>query len=261
MRFWAAALITLVVAGSAAERKLSPEDRIELIRGLTAEYATVKTFLPRSKKALAVTNNGAFDKKEWEAVGREHGPAARAGDLVLISKIQIEDDRIVFEINGGFKGGRKWYQRVQVGVGGRTGPVMGGPQTAAPGGTSLALMLGKPLPPLKPAEVKKMLAPVLDFEKRSVTEHYVESLPPAIKQAVQEKRAVEGMDRDQVVLALGRPVRKVRETVDGQELEDWVYGTPPGRIVFVTFEGNKVVRVKESYAGLGTEAPPLKTPR
>ena len=36
-------------------------------------------------------------------------------------------------------------------------------------------------------------------------------------------------------------------------MEDWVYGTPPGRITFVTFNGDKVIKVKESYAGLGTE--------
>ena len=70
------------------------------------------------------------------------------------------------------------------------------------------------------------------------------------------------MDREQVVLALGKPDRKVRETVDDMEVEDWIYGTPPGRIVFVTFEGEKVIRVKESYAGLGgSVAPPLPTPR
>jgi len=30
--------------------------------------------------------------------------------------------------------------------------------------------------------------------------------------------------------------------------------TAPGRITFVTFNGNKVIKVKESYAGLGAEA-------
>ena len=29
---------------------------------------------------------------------------------------------------------------------------------------------------------------------------------------------------------------------------------PPGRITFVTFNGSKVIKVKESYAGLGAEA-------
>jgi hypothetical protein len=61
------------------------------------------------------------------------------------------------------------------------------------------------------------------------------------------------MNREQVVMALGRPAHKSRETKDGIEEEDWVYGTPPGRITFVTFSGDKVIKVKESYAGLGTQ--------
>ena len=70
-----------------------------------------------------------------------------------------------------------------------------------------------------------MLAPVLDFEKRSATEQYIETLPPEIQEAIKEKRAIEGMDREQVLLALGRPRNKVRETKDGVETEDWIYGT------------------------------------
>jgi hypothetical protein len=61
-----------------------------------------------------------------------------------------------------------------------------------------------------------------------------------------------------VRLALGQPVHKERETKDGVELEDWVYGTPPGKIVFVTFDGNKAVKVKEEYAGLGTDVGDVK---
>ena len=54
---------------------------------------------------------------------RESGPAARTGDLVQITKIDIDDDKLVLQINGGFKGGRKWYQGVQIGMGGSTAPV------------------------------------------------------------------------------------------------------------------------------------------
>ena len=131
----------------------------------------------------------------------------------------------------------------------------------APGGTSIEILFGKPLEPIKSAEVKKLLAAVLDFEKRSATEIYAQSLPPEIKKAVEEKKAIEGMDREQVLLAMGRPRHKSRETKDGMELEDWVYGQPPGRIVFVTFNGDKVIRVKESYAGLGTQVANPPTPR
>lgn len=252
----AVAAATMLIAGDTQPtEKLTPEQRVDLIRGLSSEYATAKIQLPRSKKALDFDADGKYDKQAWAMAGKEHGPAARTGDLVQVTKVDIGDDKIVFDINGGFKGGKKWYEHIEVGMGssGRTTPVSQG-QSNAPGGTTIALLFHKGLPPITTAEVKKLLAPILDFEKHSATENYIETLPPEIQKAVKEKRAMEGMDRDQVVLAMGKPVRKVRETKDGIETEDWVYGQPPGKIVFVTFEGNKVIKVKETFAGLGSEA-------
>ena len=69
------------------------------------------------------------------------------------------------------------------------------------------------------------------------------------------------MDREQVIMTLGRPEHKSRETQDGLEVEDWVYGLPPGKITFVTFKGDKVIKVKESYAGLGTQVQDNPVPR
>lgn len=263
-RCFSLALAIVSATGLAAgAEKLTDQQRIELIRGLTAEYATVKAQLPRSKKDLPFQSTGEYDKEVWADAWREFGPAARVGDLVQVSKIDIQDKKIVLEINGGFNSGKpKWWQRIEVGMGGsgRTTPI-GQPATNAPSGTSIALLFPGRVPPLKPEHVKQMLAPVLDFEKRSAAETFMESLPPEFQEAVKEKRAVEGMNRDQVIFAMGRPVRKVRETKDGMELEDWIYGTPPGRIVFVTFNGDKVIKVKEDYAGLGMAAPPLQSPR
>jgi hypothetical protein len=177
---------------------------------------------------------------------------------VQITRVTIESDRLVFDINGGFDGGRHWYHNVQIGAGPSSNPSMTPIATGdsnAKAGTYLVLLFHKPLEPIKSSEVKKILAPVLDFEKHSASEIYAETLPPAVQKAITEKRALPGMTRDQVLLALGRPVHKSRETTDGVELEDWVYGLPPGRITFVTFKGDKVVMVKEEYAGLGTIAP------
>src|SRR5512147_1191129 len=42
------------------DQKLTFDERVELMRGLMAEYATAKTFLPRSKKSLQVETNGTF---------------------------------------------------------------------------------------------------------------------------------------------------------------------------------------------------------
>ena len=250
-----ASLLVLIAAlPCSADQKLTTEERVELVRGLMAEYATVKKPLPRSKKPLPFESTGKYDEKQWEAIGKEMGPAARLGDLIQITRVTLDDDKIVLEINGGIRSGRHWYDRIEMsgGVSGRSAPLgQSGTPTA---GTYIAVLFHKPLSSLKSADVKKMLAPVLDFEKRTATESYVETLPPEVKQAIKDKKAREGMDREQVLLALGRPERKSRETKDGLEVEDWIYGTPPGRITFVTFNGNKVIKVKESYAGLGGEA-------
>jgi hypothetical protein len=256
------AALSLAPALLPAADKLTWQDRVELTRGLTAEYANAKILLPRSKKPLEFDPVKGYNKLQWTEVARESGPAARTGDTVQITRIDIGSDRLLLELNGGYKGGRKWYQGIQVagGVGGTNNPVpISNGDTNAPGGTSIVILFGKPIEPIKAAEIKKMLAPVLDFDRRSVTEIYSETLPPEMQLAIKEKRVTVGMDREQVRLAMGYPTHKSREVKDGLELEDWVFGTPPGKMTFVTFNGDKVMKVKELYAGLGSEVatPPV----
>ena len=123
-----------------------------------------------------------------------------------------------------------------------------------PGGTTIALVFHKPLEPIKAAEIKKMLAPVIDFDKHTVTEIYSETLPPATQKAIQEKRAVEGMNHEQVDHG-ARPPRLQVARDQGRHRDSKTGSTAhaPGKITFVTFEGDKVIKVKEEYAGLGTQ--------
>jgi hypothetical protein len=240
---------------SRAADKLSFDDRVELTRGLVAEYAKAKVLVPRSKKPLEFNSDGTYDKMEWAEIARESGPAARSGDTIQITRIDIQSDRLVLQLNNGFKGGRHWYDGVQMQgpVSGTSVPI-GNNDSNAPGGTSLVILFHKPIEPIKASEIKKMLAPVLDFEQHSVTEIYSETLSPETQSAIKAKRAIVGMNHEQVLMAMGRPEHKSRETNDGIETEDWVFGTPPGKITFVTFKGDKVIKVKEEYAGLGTIA-------
>lgn len=252
MRRLALVLIFSVAAARlhADSKKLTEDQRIEILRGISAEYAKIKVLLPRSKKALEFTSDGTWDQAAWKAAEKELGPAGRVGDLIQVTHLEIDKDRIILELNGGMKGQRKWYDHVQIGMGTQTSPISG-PATNAPAGTTVALTFGGPIGEVTSAEIKKMLLPILDFEKSSVTENYVDTLPEPIKEAVKAKKAIEGMNRDQVILAVGRPLRKSRESKEGTEYEDWIYGEPPGRVTFVTFTGDKVVKVKETYAGLG----------
>lgn len=244
--------------------KIADDERILLLRGLLSEYGTAKIVVPRSKKPLPIQAQQGPDRMKWAESLRDEGPCARTGDLVQITKVDIEDDKVTLQINGGYKGGRKWYENVQVGGGmgssTRTAPI-GGNGRRGPAGTSVVLFFPKDFESISVAEVKKWLAPAIDFEKqRSATENYIEQMKPEVQQAIKEQRALEGMDREQVVMSMGKPRSKSRETKDGVELEDWVYGQAPGKITFVTFDGDKVVRIKEAFAGLGgATAPALKT--
>lgn len=241
----------LVAILNADQKKLRDDQRVEILRGLDAEYATVKVSLPRSRKPLDVHPDGTYDKQAWAEASKQLGPAGRTGDLVKVTQVTIEKDAIILQINGGMRAKGAWKDHLSVGMGGAMNPVNGGNNANSPGGTTIALRFDEPIGELTSADVKKMLAPILDFDKRTVTEQYSETIPPEVKKAIENKKAMEGMDRDQVILALGRPVHKTRETKDGVEYEDWIYGTPPGRVTFVTFVGPKVVKVKETYAGLG----------
>ena len=244
-----------------AAEKLTLQDRIEITRGLMAEYGKAKVLIPRSKKNLELNSDGKYDKTTWSNIAKESGPAARVGDMIQITKVEIGSDRITLQLNGGFKGGQHWYQGVSIGMGPSTNPsqVPVGSDANAPGGTTIEVLFHKPLEPIKATEVKKMLAAVLDFEQHSATELFSDTLPPETKKAIADKHVIEGMTHDQVVLAMGRPAHKERQSVDGLDTEDWVFGTAPGRITFVTFSGDKVIKVKEMYAGLGNDVggPPI----
>lgn len=230
--------------------KLTDDEKIALVRDLDAEYASAKVLLPRSKKPLQFNADGTWDKSDWSAAARTNGAAARLGDKVQITKISLDGDHIVFEINHGIKSGDHWYNHVQMGVG-DVGPVNNPQYGPVATGTYIDLNFHKPMEGLTSAEVKRILAPILDFDKHSAVQLYSETLSPEMQKAIKDKKATVGMDRDQVLLAMGHPDHKYRETKDGVESEDWIFGTPPGKVTFVTFNGNKVVKVKDEYAGLG----------
>jgi hypothetical protein len=247
----------LALAGLQGDtKKLSLDQRVELIRGLSAEYATVKVMLPVSRKALPMEENGTWDKKVWEQAIRKDGPAARPGDMVQVTKVDVDDDAITIQLNDGFKKKGSWRDKVQISMGGpiatSAGPDYGPGYGAQPKkGTAIVLKFKDSIGDVTSSQVKKMLAPVLDFEKHSASENYLETLAPEIQQAVKEKKAVEGMDADAVILALGRPLRKIRETKNDVEEETWQYGEPPGRVMLVTFANSKVIRVRDTYAQMG----------
>jgi len=253
--FLVAALLPALRAGVIhPSDKLTEDEKIALVRDLSSEYAKVKGNLPRSHKALEFNTDGTWNLKQWQEAQKENGLVARLGDKVQITKVTLDGDKMLLDINGGLKGAKgSWRNHVQVsgGVGMVQQPMTTGPASY---GTTIELDFHKPMESLTSDDVKGYLSPIFDFDKHSATKLYTETLSPEMQKAVTEKRAMVGMDREQVTIAIGHPDHKYRETKDGLDMEDWIYGAPPGKITFVTFEGSKVVKVKDQYAGLGVQA-------
>jgi hypothetical protein len=246
-----------LAASLTAQAKLTEEQRATIIRDLMAEYGTAKILIPRSKKPLPLSPEGVVEEEQvWAEALEKFGPAARLGDLAQITKVEFKKDQLVLELNYGLSGGRKWWHRIQVSGTSQVSTVGQGQDTHAPGGTTIALVFEDEIPAKSADEFKQMLKPILDFEQRSATELYLDKLPEKFKDAIEQKRVVNEMDRDMVLLAKGRPVKRVRNFKDGVETEDWIYGQPPGNMVFITFQDGKVVSIKEAYANVGGEVRP-----
>jgi hypothetical protein len=225
---------------------LGPQTRLEIIRYVSGEFAKAVKPLPGGARGFKIEVGKKLDDKELTNAIRSHGAAASPGDTVQITALEFRAKEILVLINGG--GRKKFHLRehLQVGIGGATTPPPN-PDPNNTGGSTLILDYGARVPDMSADDLMHDLEAVLDFSKRrSAAVNWVDTLPPQFKQAIQDHEALLGMDHEMVLAALGRPDHKVRERdPEGKETEDWIYGNPPSRTTFVTFAGDKVVRVKK----------------
>ena len=87
VRVLAVASAAFITSGAllADQKKLTDDQRVEILRGMTAEYAKCKVSLPRSKKALDFHSDGTWDKQAWADAQKQFGPAGRVGDSVQVT--------------------------------------------------------------------------------------------------------------------------------------------------------------------------------
>jgi hypothetical protein len=234
----------LVVMAGFSKQGMDRDTREELIRGLLKEVAVSKVGMPRGRLGLHLDHQGKLDQGKADSEIRTNGMAVKPGMPVEITRIVFKPNELVFELNGGGKSGKKWYQHIEVGMGTQTAPVGSQQPPTLASGSSVTVAFGKAVPDLTVPQVKKILSGVLDFERRSPTVLYSPVVPPKVKEAIKNHEVIVGMDRDAVLSAKGSPDRRVREVRDGSEQEDWIYGNPP-HVLFVTFDGDNVIGVKQ----------------
>jgi len=234
-----------IVLNADTSSSLSEDSRIKIIRTLGSEYVALKIPLPINNRGLTINSNGEFDWKRNEEAALSAGQFIAPGITVQITKINILPSKIVFEINGGGRKKKRFLEHIQVGGSGGGRTLADPTSDAPPQGSYVNIQFAKFIPELSPEEIRQILSNVLDFSMKSAVKSFIESVPDEFQDAVKEKKAVVGMDKDLVIAALGRPLRKIREKKGEVESEEWVYGEKPQKVIFVTFQSGKVVSVKE----------------
>jgi hypothetical protein len=234
---------------------MKPEMKVQIIRFIDGEFGKAAKPLPGKPSGFTLQVGKPISDQDYQDALRLQGTAIGAGDPIQVTRVDFEGKRIVLQLNGGAKKKFHLMDHLQIGLGGGgTDPSPVGPSSTdgslrrAEGmGAVVVLDYGKPLPDVSPEEIKAALSPLIDFTKQpSAAVNWVETLPPAFQNAVRDHKALPGMDAQTVIAAVGHPDRKVREkNMDGIETEDWIYGNPPARTIFVTFISEKVTKVEE----------------
>ena len=241
---------------AARKAPLGDESKLKLIRYVSGEFGKAVKPLPAGKAGFSVYVGKPFNQEQLDRAVATRGAAVNTGDNVQITRLEFREHAIVVDLNGGGRGKHHWRDHLQIGIGGGMAPPMQstttteqtGPPGLQPGaGSTIFLEFTKAVPDLSPDDLKKLLSPLLDFSKqRSAAVQWFDTLPPEMKKAIQDRRPVLGMDREEVIAAIGKPDHKVRERdSDGVDIEDWIYGQPPSRTVFVRFSGDHVTSIKQ----------------
>jgi hypothetical protein len=254
-RIAALLLVPLLLANSWAKSNdrgnqpaghLSKEQRLEIIRDLSAELCFARVLFPMGKKGLVLKDGEVVSPspEELRQLLADFGPAVKPGDRAQITSVAIKGDSIRFEINGGPIKKQKWYQRIEVGGMGGMTPISPSNPNTNPRGSYVDLAFDSHIPSLTPQQVKDILGPVLDFSAHSAAEAYMATLPPKVREAIKDHKVLVGMNREMVTYAKDRPPQKTRERDGNVAYEEWIYGAPPQEVEFVRFVGDEVVRVE-----------------
>ena len=230
------------------EEPLKADSRFALMRNVDFEFVRVVEPLPAGKNGFHLKAGAPLDERALRMAVGSSGASINPGDKAQITSLQIKEREIIVDINGGGRGKTRMRDRVHMEVGGMpTMTTVPDTPVAVTVGSTLHLDFDKPVPDMTPDQLKHYLSVLLDFSKQhSAAVQWMTTLPPDIQNAITNNRAAVGMDREMVLAAIGRPDRKVREKdPDGNETEDWIYGKPPEKTVFVKFEGDKVTQVEQ----------------
>jgi hypothetical protein len=231
-------------------KPITERTKQQLIRTFQADEAFAVRPLPLGTKGVSLHANGPLTPSgsAYAEELEKYGISAKPGDRVVITKFEVRPDRILFEFNDGPEKHHHILQHVEVGGMGGMAP-LAQDDGHVPVGARMTLVFNKFVPEMTAAQVRTLIAPLIDFSLKTPAEAFADTLPPKLKGAVLNHEVLVGMNREMVLKAVGQPDQKVRE-MDGQTpFEEWIYGQPPHQVQFVRFNGNRVIRLEIADVG------------
>ncbi len=106
---------------------MSRQTRYEIIRDFETQIVYARTVFPMGAKGIklkdGVTSPNGPELQQALALW---GPSVKPGDPAHLSYVQIKDNHIHFDINGGPVRRKKWYNHIQIeGANGQEVPLSG----------------------------------------------------------------------------------------------------------------------------------------
>jgi hypothetical protein len=226
------------------------QTRFEIIRDFETQIVYARAFFPMGVKGIklkdGVTSPNGPELQQALALW---GPAVKPGDPAHISFVQIKDNHIHFDLNGGAVHRKKWYEHVTISGANAQVPLSPSDSQPNPHGTYLDVYFDEYVPEMTAQQLRALLFPVLDFKARNKEEAYLDTVPPKVKAAIQAHYVLVGMNTEMVLHAKGKAPKKVREKDGDTEYEEWIYGESPQDVDFVRIVGDEVVRVETMKVG------------
>jgi hypothetical protein len=227
---------------------ITERGRRELVRDLEAEQGFAHRALPLGDSLLLMANGNLNPGGDaYKEMLYKKGQSAAPGDRVAITTVTVKDDRIIFDLNGGPYLKHRFLRHIQL----DDTPIVAddGAQVT---GCRVTLVFEGGIPDISAPEVKALLDPIIDFGVKTSAEAYANSLPDFLKDAIAHHDVLVGMDRKMVLAAMGAPLSKERELMDGSQdkhYEEWIYGQVPQTVRFVRFVGDRVTQVRVAALG------------
>jgi hypothetical protein len=241
--FWASLVCICISVPLSAQ--ISRDAKYEILRTVIADQAAARIALPFGDDGIELSDSGQINQAKLDKDLKKNGQSVETGKIVTVTDISFDNDKIAIELDGGGKNKKSFLDRIQVGMGtgSQTVPVGRDDKTAKAKGSKIVLRFAKRVPQdLTPAQLREILTPILDFNKRNFMKTGIESLPVEFQEAVKAKEAKIGMDRSTVMMAMGRPDNRFRDPGNGA-YEQWLYYLRGLRALFITFEDNIVVKI------------------